>query len=56
MTEPSDENLVSFVAASAGMLELQLDNEALAAVCDAMRGVMKQAALVLNHAPAQAET
>ena len=56
MTEPSDDDLAAFVAASAVMLALQLDDEALTAVCDAMRGVMKQAVLVLNHPPAQAET
>jgi hypothetical protein len=47
MTVPSDDALAAFVAASATILDLQLDDEALATVRDTMRGVLKQASLVL---------
>lgn len=48
MTALSDEALMEFVAASAVILGLPLDDESLATVRDAMRGVLKQAALVLE--------
>jgi hypothetical protein len=49
MTTPSDADLAAFVAISAITLDLQLDDQAQAAVLDAMRGLMKQAALVLDY-------
>jgi hypothetical protein len=55
MTEASDTDLAAFVAASAVMLDLQLDEAALASVRDAMRGVAVQARIVLAHSPAPAE-
>lgn len=51
MTAPSDEELAAFVAASAAMLDLKLDDGALAAVTEAMRGVAAQAALVVAYRP-----
>lgn len=45
----SDADLAVFVAASAAILGLQLDDQAQAAVIDAMRGLIKQAALVLDY-------
>jgi hypothetical protein len=56
MSTLADDDLAAFVAAAAVMLDLQLDEEALTPVTGAMRGVMVQAALVLNHSkPAPAE-
>jgi len=49
MTTLSDADLAAFVATSAAILGLQLDDQAQAAVLDAMRGLMKQAALVLDY-------
>jgi hypothetical protein len=49
MTTPSDVDLAAFVATSAAILGLQLDDQAQASVLDAMRGLMGQAALVLDH-------
>ena len=49
MTTLSDADLAAFVATSATILGLQLDDQAQAAVLDAMRGLMKQAALVLDY-------
>jgi hypothetical protein len=49
MTPLSDAELAAFVAASAAMLGLQLDDQAQAAVRDAFRGVIGQAALVLDY-------
>ena len=49
MTPLSDAELAAFVATSAAMLGLQLDDQALAAVLDAMRGVVSQAALILEY-------
>jgi hypothetical protein len=48
VTTLSDEGLAEFVAASAAILGLQLDDEALATVRDTMRGVLRQASLVLE--------
>jgi hypothetical protein len=49
MTTLSDVDLAAFVATSAAILGLQLDDQAQASVLDAMRGLMGQAALVLGH-------
>jgi hypothetical protein len=49
MTTLPDADLAAFVATSAAILGLQLDDQAQAAVLDAMRGLMKQAALVLDY-------
>jgi hypothetical protein len=49
MTILSDSDLAAFVATSATLLGLQLDDHAFAAVLDAMRGVINQAALVLDY-------
>jgi hypothetical protein len=54
MTPLSDAELAAFVATSADMLGFQLDDQALAAVLDAMRGVISQAALVLDYPKAPA--
>lgn len=48
MTDLPDDALAGFVAASAAILGLQLDEETLATVRDTMRGVLKQASLVLE--------
>ncbi len=48
MTTLSDDDLAAFVATSAVILDLQLDDQA-QAVFDAMRGLMQQAALVLDY-------
>jgi hypothetical protein len=52
MTMLSDADLAAFVTTSAIVLGLRLDDAALAAVTDAMRGVLGQAALVLDCPPA----
>jgi hypothetical protein len=49
MTNLSDSELSAFVATSAILLGLQLDDQALGAVPDAMRGVINQATLVLDY-------
>jgi hypothetical protein len=49
MTKLSDADLAAFVVISAVILDLQLDDQAQAAVLDAMRGLMGQAALVLDY-------
>jgi hypothetical protein len=49
MTTLPDADLAAFVGASAAMLGLQLDDQAQAAVLNAMRGVLSQAALVLDY-------
>jgi hypothetical protein len=49
MTKLSDSDLADFIAASATVLGLQLDDSARAAVLDALQGVMRQAALVLDY-------
>lgn len=56
MTALSDEALAEFVAASAAILGLQLDDEALTTVRDTMRGVLKQASLVLEDSQPPAST
>lgn len=45
----SEAALADFVAASAAILGVELDDAALAAVREAMRGVLKQASLVLEE-------
>jgi hypothetical protein len=49
MTTPSDADLAAFVATSSATLGLKLDDQAQAAVLEAMRGLMTQAALVLDY-------
>ncbi len=49
MSFPSDVALAEFVSTSADILGLQLDEQALATVRDTLRGVLIQAALVLEH-------
>ena len=49
MTPLSDVDLAALVAASANMLGLQLDGQALEAVRDAMRGVVSEAEVVLDY-------
>jgi hypothetical protein len=56
MTIPSDGALAEFVATSAANLGLQLDDETLATVRDTMRGVLKQASLVLEDPQPPAST
>jgi hypothetical protein len=60
MTTPLESELETeleaFIATSAAMLGLQLDDRARAAVLDAMRGVMNQAALVLDYPDPPAST
>ena len=48
MSELSDKDLAGFVGASAAILGLPLDDQALAAVTDVMRGLLKQAEIVLD--------
>lgn len=55
MTVVTDDDLAAFVTISAAILGLQLSDDALAAVHEAMRGVMMQAALVLDYVPARAQ-
>jgi hypothetical protein len=49
MIEPEDIDLGSFVGASAPLLGLELDELARAAVSEVLRGLVRQAALVLDH-------
>ena len=56
MTTLSDADLAALVTISAAILGLQLDDQAHAAVLDAMRGVMSQAALVLDYPKPPAAT
>jgi hypothetical protein len=56
MTTLSDADLAAFVATSAAILGLQLDDQAQAAVLDAMRGLLSQAALVLDYPKPAAAT
>ena len=49
MSDLSDAALAEFVASSAAILGLQLDDQALTTVRDTMRGVLNQAALVLEY-------
>ena len=49
MTALSDAALAEFVATSAAILGLQLDDQELAAARDTMRGLLNQAALVLDY-------
>jgi hypothetical protein len=56
MTVLSDAALAEFVATSAAILGLQLDDQALATVRDTMRGVLNQAALVLEYPQPPAST
>ena len=56
MTALSDADLAAFVATSATLLGLLLCDEAQVAVLDAMRGVMTQAALVLDYPQPPAAT
>jgi hypothetical protein len=52
----SDAALAQFVASSAVILGLQLDDQELAAAREAMRGLLNQAALVLDDSQPPAET
>jgi hypothetical protein len=49
MMAASDAELAAFVGTSAAILGLQLDDEAQAAVLNAMRGLLSQVALVLDY-------
>jgi hypothetical protein len=56
MTALSDAALAQFVATSAAILGLQLDDQELAAARDTMRGLLNQAALVLDYSQPPAGT
>ena len=56
MTALSDTALAQFVATSAAILGLQLDDQELAAARDAMRSQLNQAALVLDYSQPPAGT
>jgi hypothetical protein len=49
MIEPEKIDLDSFVGASAPLLGLELDEPAQAAASEALRGLVRQAAFVLDH-------
>lgn len=49
MIEPDEIDLDSFVGASASILGLNLDELAQAAVSEALKGLVQQAALILDH-------
>lgn len=54
MTGMSEADLADFVATSAAMLGLQLDEQGLEAARDAMRSMLVQVALVLDYDPVRA--
>lgn len=49
MIAPSAIDLDRFAAAGAAMLGLELDEPARAAVCEALDGLARHAALILDH-------